>query len=603
MSNRRLYILIVALAFPLLAEDSDGARMRALIDAQDFAASLDRAAVIARETAAAGHTDDLAAAQAIEWSAEARILNGDVSPEIGTMLTRANEIIRRAAAGETFDLARNLTLQGKYAYADGKYAEATRELEHAAAILARLDAPPLDRVRTALALADAYRLLDRYPEAIALARETLARSEAAAGPESLYASLAHYSLGMALIRTEFSNAGSELEIARRLAEKVTGPESAFTGHVVVALGTVAVHQARFPDGNRLFEEALAIFAKSVPAGHPRYLALWNNYALALKQSGNYEGAQRAFNSALAIATARLGPEHTVTAQIYGNLGIVYSERGNYPEALRTYERALAIQEKQLGPDHYPVAGILNSMGQLHAALNDFAQADREFSRAIRIYEKTLGSTNGRTLSVRRARVGLLLDSGKSEEARALAVETLELTRHAAEPDAVEIAAIENGLGKALMRLHRYKEARVYLEEAAAGVTGHPADLQTIANAYSNLGELDADEGRFAEAVEWQRRVQSAYAAIPNSPYLANIHLREAHALAGAGKPADALEQALEAERRRQESVRIIAQGMAERLALLSTVQAEGGLALAMECMRTDADTRRVWDLEIRAAAT
>ncbi|MDQ6678979.1 MAG: CHAT domain-containing protein [Acidobacteriota bacterium] len=540
-------------------------------------------------------------AQAMELLAEARMAAGDTTPPVRDLISRASEMERRASAGaDRLALAKNSFLLGRFEYASGSYPPALKRLEEAARVQEKLQAPALDRAETATALCDVLRAMDRYPRAIEQARLALALRDGVAGRNSALAGEAHFNIGMALLYVQPAEAWSELQIARELLERNLGTMHPLVAQVYLSMGTAEYHRARYSQALALYERALAVMRQTLPPDHKRFLALWNNYGLCLKQSGDYAKSREAFENGLRIAEVKLGPEHPSTAQLLGNLGIVAMEMGDYPQALSLYGRALAIQEKRLGPDHQLVGAVLKSLGSLHSQLTDYRQAEPEIFRAWQIYQKTFGSSNRKTLELLRTRAQIAENLGRLEEARGMAVNALALAVETLGPDSVDTANSYLILGHIQLQLGQGAPARASLEKAIAAFDRHPGEepLQLV-NALSDLGSLDTQESRYREALALQvRAIGLAGKMAMSGATVSALRVREANALIGLGRREEALAAALEGGRMRQDSIRQTARGMVERLALSYTTRSEGGLELALRLMQTEEERRRVWDCVI-----
>lgn len=535
----------------------------------------------------------LHAAEALELLAAAKISMGDSFESVDALLIQSAAIEQALAPSLSFPLTRNLRVRAELESAKGNFAASIRKFEEAAQLEEQLNAPPLDQAQTAAGLAQAYNSAGRYKDASAQARLELKIAEATEGEQSFLAARARLDLGQTLIEISPADSRKELDTALDRFNALLGPDCPLAGRTLVYIGTVEYHLSRYPEASVFLDKGLKILERSLPRDHKSLVPALNNYALCSKQLGNYSAAEDAFNRALEISVLRFGPEHSSTATLLNNLGILKAETGDYPAALRMYQRGLAIQEKRLGPDSEMVGSVLYSMSGLHRWLNDYAQADAESARALRIHEKALGPTNWKTVQTLRSRVELAREMKKPEEARKLAEEALTRTIESAGVQSEVAGSAERSLSGALADLGQYDLAKTHLEHAIPLLKGTLLESEAV----SDLGNIASKQGQFEKAVELQKQAVALRSAFggPNSQGLPNTVLREAQALADAGRREEAIDAALESDHLREESLRLVARASVERLALGYTSQAEGGVQLALTLMRTEPDCRQIWN--------
>ena len=110
------------------------------------------------------------------------------------------------------------------------------------------------------------------------------------------------------------------------------------------------------------EQALGIFRKALPAGHPHIAESLNNLGNVQYALRDYAGARASHEQALGIRRKALPPDHPDIAESLNNLGIVQYELRDYAGARASHEQALGIRRKALPPDHPDIATSLNNLG-------------------------------------------------------------------------------------------------------------------------------------------------------------------------------------------------------------------------------------------------
>jgi CHAT domain-containing protein len=586
----RLVLATAAVALALSAQNLGFDQQAAQIIDARLKMEYAKCEQLAEALVAEPQPSSLHTAEALELLAGAKISMGESVDSIGDLLTQSANTL---GPDPGLPLSRNLRLRAELEAAKGNFAPAARMLEQVAQLEEQFNAPSRDRALTAADLAQTYNSAGRYKDASEQARLELKIAQAAEGEQSFLAARARLDLGQTLIEISPADSRKELDTALARFTALLGPDCPLAGRTLVYIGTVEYHLSRYVDANAFLDRGLTILEHSLPPNHKSLVAPLNNYALCSKQLGNYSAAEEAFNRALDISVLRFGPEHTSTATLLNNLGILKAEIGDYPAALRMYQRSLAIQEKRLGPDNDMVGSVLYSMSALHRWLNDYAQADAESARALSIHEKALGPTNWKTVQTLRSRVELAREMKHPEEARKLAEEALARTIESAGAQSEVAGSAERSLSGALADLGEYGQAKSHLEKAIPLLRGTILESEAL----SDLGNIASKQGQHEKAVELQNQAVALRAAFggPSSQGLANTVLREAGALADAGRREEAIDAALESARLREESLRLVARASVERLALNYTSQAEGGIELALTLMRTEPEYRRVWN--------
>jgi tetratricopeptide (TPR) repeat protein len=115
-----------------------------------------------------------------------------------------------------------------------------------------------------------------------------------------------------------------------------------------------------------------------------------NLAVALRQSGDLDGAEQAYDRALAVLTAALGPGHPDLGPVLSNSAALLFFRGRYRDALVRYRDALAIGEAALPPKHPQLGHAHNNIGETLLELGEVAAAEQHARDAIAIWESALG---------------------------------------------------------------------------------------------------------------------------------------------------------------------------------------------------------------------
>ena len=155
------------------------------------------------------------------------------------------------------------------------------------------------------------------------------------------------------------------------------------GNLAMAAGERARAIDHFHESMRLYEEALG-------PDDARVGRMSTNLAVALRQSGDLDGAEQAYDRALAVLGAALGPGHPDLGPLLSNSAGLLFFRGRYREALARYREALAIGEAALPAQHPQLGHAHNNIGETLLELGEADAAEQHARDAIAIWERALG---------------------------------------------------------------------------------------------------------------------------------------------------------------------------------------------------------------------
>ncbi len=215
-----------------------------------------------------------------------------------------------------------------------------------------------------------------------------------------------------------------LELTRTVREKA-GPQSA---HYAAAISwTASIYQTlgRLTDAEPLLEEALRIYERARPAGHPD------------------------------IATA------------INNLGFQHQASGRYEEAEQLYKRALELRERATPPDELAVADSLNNVAQVYKRLSRLSEAEPLLLRSYEIRERQLGSEHPAVAQSIQNLAALLELNNRFTDAEPMLRKMLALRQRAQRKDHPDIAAATSKLAQNLYKQQRYAEAETLFRSALA----------------------------------------------------------------------------------------------------------------------------------------
>jgi tetratricopeptide (TPR) repeat protein/tRNA A-37 threonylcarbamoyl transferase component Bud32 len=347
-----------------------------------------------------------------------------------------------------------------------------------------------------------------------------------------YTALGHY---------ERALAPAEEALAARRGEdaSIDGAES------LDQVGNILRLQAELVRAEPLLREALDQRRALLPNDDPATIESIAHLAALESAKGRFKEANVLFAEAVEAARRRFGDESAETAHYLDSHAGNLDDMGLRNEALPLYRRALAIRERILGPDDAEVATTLVSLGVHLAGSGRYDEAAALLQRALAIRATIYGAAHPLVAYARIALAGVYADQARLDEAEQLVQQALAslrtglLSDHPKVSEALNMLALirimrrdyggaiplqeevlaryaatvgeghpdaltaKNNLAYALMRAGRATEAERLLRDVLA--RRRDDNGQAEAHAHQNLASALVLQGKFAEAVDAQRR--------------------------------------------------------------------------------------------------
>ena len=299
---------------------------------------------------------------------------GELEPA-KSLAERAFAEHRRVFGDESVQAARSEWTLGWVLSNQGDFAAARERLEHAIAVLDRVE-----------------------------------------GPQSLAAADAREPLMELLFGVEGAR-GALLVVERRLAtyRAVLGERDVRTALSLSDLGVVMNELGRVDEAEKAFRASAAIVDAILPADDPRVATPHSNLAGLLRESGRLPEAELEARKALGIKRKALGDRHPETALTLGQLGRILVESGRLEEAEAAVREGLAICE---GRDLYTTAQLRSLLGTTLLSQGKGTAALAVFELAVEEHRALLPADHVLFFSVQINRVRALEAIGRTDEARA-----------------------------------------------------------------------------------------------------------------------------------------------------------------------------------------
>jgi tetratricopeptide (TPR) repeat protein len=272
---------------------------------------------------------------------------------------------------------------------------------------------------------------------------------------------------------------------------------------------------------------------------------------ALSAAGDAKGALAELDAALALCARTYGEADLKCASIRHTAVPAHLRAGQPDAALAALDRVEAQYRAAMGGE----APVLAGLAELRGTALYFAQrpddAAEALARSIALYDRFYGEDNLQGTAALNNAAVVLRSQGRHREALGYFERAYRVAARHRAPDHADVASTSANLVRALSLAGRQAEAAALQESVlAAQVARYGAGDRTVALSRLHLAELQARQGRTAQALAELQRVGAVLAGLtPPAPAderaLVHAAAAEAHALAGRrGEAAAALGQAV-----------------------------------------------------------
>jgi tetratricopeptide (TPR) repeat protein len=180
-------------------------------------------------------------------------------------------------------------------------------------------------------------------------------------------------------------------------------------------------------------------------------------------------------------------------------GLLRDDAGRPQEAIPFYERALALVRAQPGASPLTVGLLLASLASSRAECGDAGVALSLSTEAMTLLQASVDRTHPDFAVSLYAHGAALHSLGRNTEALRDFRESLDIWRHAAEPDNAQLALIDEAIATCLSDLGYTSQAEAS-ERAALAIRGKTLEPNSlgVAASLNNLGVILARERRYSE---------------------------------------------------------------------------------------------------------
>lgn len=444
----------------------------------------------------------------------ARVDSLDAGPEtrvdflrtLGSLFGRLGEQERsEALLREAVATARDELDSDEVVYADaladlgirlssaGNLEEAEAALTEALQLRQAQGASPFDIATAQGNLGAALRNLARYDEAEEAYRSAISTLARETGGDTLV--FASELMGLAQVlqfQDRFPEAEELLLTVRRHQLEV--PERPILGFVTHNLGVVVAGLDRPDEAEAYHREALEIWQRLFPQGHPEVARSLEQIARNVQAQGRFDEADSLYSVAIDRWSERYGESHTHLAAIRANQATLRYQQGNFAAAAEAFREGVRIWRVT---GERVVLGVgLRNLAVIETQLGEYASADTLLAEALELRRDLYGDAHVLVAETYSAIASLRNGQGRYVEAEEQARVGIGQYVELGEAEHRNVSNTRMVLGRALAGQGRWEEARTELEPVFAEFEGtiNPLDPRLgssglwLAVSLRNLGE-------------------------------------------------------------------------------------------------------------------
>ncbi len=277
----------------------------------------------------------------------------------------------------------------------------------------------------------------------------------------------------------------------RDAQAIVGKDDRRTLVLMHNLGSAYSALGRYQEAEELLSEVVERRVRVFGPNHPQTIGARSMLASTIQKLGRDAEVVEQFRAILAARRALYGDEHHSTYTAMGNLAVPLIQLGELEEAEALTRVALAGYREVLGPEHAKTLVSINTRAYLLEDMGRDDEAAALYREQIELRERTTGGKDPETWSSYNNLAMLLQRTDRADEALPLYERLLGLCEESLPEGHIYTALFRNNYGACLTALGRYDEARGALEQShvvlvATFPDGHPR----IATSLERLAALD-----------------------------------------------------------------------------------------------------------------
>ena len=266
------------------------------------------------------------------------------------------------------------------------------------------------------------------------------------------------------------------------------------------IGNLLLDQGKFSEARKTFVDTIKLQRILHGETHPLLAMTLNNLGLSNRRLGDLDAAEVAYRDAIRILELSYDATHPHLAKMRGNLGVVLYNKGKLKDSEALLRLALDARRAIFESPHLDIAQSLSDLAAVLAAQDDVRQAESLYQEAIEMYTQ-LGYEHLNVGVVKNNVASLMFKLDQFHEAEESYRASIRSFRAAdLPPNHPYLVSPYRGLGKTLIKLERFDEAIIVLQETLQICTSSSlSNAKQVAGIEMLIGECLIRQDRRAEA--------------------------------------------------------------------------------------------------------
>ncbi|MGO1068961.1 protein kinase domain-containing protein [Lysobacter sp. CA199] len=276
-------------------------------------------------------------------------------------------------------------------------------------------------------------------------------------------------------RLDAGSTDEAMAIAREMiakAKRVFEPDSLEAMNASSMLGQLNVVARRYDEGIAQLEPIVSRWRMLGSIRNDNFAQAVSNLAVAKELEGDLVEAEDLYREGIALRRSIYDGPHDNTAEAMSNFSIFLIKQERFEEAQSLLQEALSINRTVLGPEHHEVADTLDVLSRLEFSRRNFPEAERYARESAAIYASHIDATNQTDgLALARANLGrVLVETGKLGEALSLIEESIAFFSQRYGQDSAYVAGVLHGRAEIHLARNDPQSALIDLDRALPAFT-------------------------------------------------------------------------------------------------------------------------------------
>jgi tetratricopeptide (TPR) repeat protein len=314
----------------------------------------------------------------------------------------------------------------------GLYAEAEKQLTHAADLRRRILGPDHAETLDVLYLLGlTYQNLGRHAEAEGPLLHVLEVNRRRWGASHVKTLRSLNALAAAYMRSGTKDKMQQAQLllieAAATATRTLGEQDA-TFEILNNLGTTYFNQGNYARAGEVAAKVLEGQRRVLGEEHPKTLVSMRNVTAVEQMLGHLAHAESLLDELIAIQRRALGAEHPDTLTSVHELANLYERQGKYAQMESILRPLLETRRRLFGPEHPATLSEMNQLGLSLLRQGKYTEAEPFLKQALEERRRILGNKSRDTLTSLYEMGLLRLYQGEPRDAEPILEEVLQVSR-------------------------------------------------------------------------------------------------------------------------------------------------------------------------------